>query len=135
MTPRIEKRSVITSALLVVAVVPVFAALRDQGPQSTVTRYLGAVLATDSKREGVLILQDVKYPSADNLRAHVRNLAADPARFEIKQAFVLGRKAVVDVEFVRWDYGRYVLRVILAKPVVRWKVETQATWDYLNQGS
>ena len=130
-----DKRSVVTSVVLVAVALPVFAGLRDQGPQSTVTSYLGAVLAGDSRREGVLILQDVKHASSDRLRAHVRNLAADPARFEIKQAFVLGRKAVADVEFVRWDYGRYVLRVILVKPVLRWKVDAGSTWDYLKQGT
>lgn len=113
--------------------VSVFAALRNQGPQSTVSRYFEAVRSFDSDRESVLLLQDVKNPQADQLRAQIRTLGADPARVEIRRAFVLGRKAVVDAEFVRPDYGHYVLRIILTKPVLRWKIDARETWDYLNQ--
>lgn len=110
-----------------------FATLRNQGPQSTVSRYFEAVRSFDTSRESGLLLQDVKNPQADHLRAHIRTLGADPARVEIRRAFVLGRKAVVDAEFVRPDYGHYVLRIILTKPVLRWKVDARETWDYLNQ--
>ncbi|MFX9630909.1 hypothetical protein ABTO69_20370, partial [Acinetobacter baumannii] len=88
----------------------------------TVSRYFEAVRSFDTQREANLLMQDVKNPRADDLRAQIRTLGADPARVEIRRAFILGRKAVVDAEFIRPDYGHYVLRIILSKPVLRWKV-------------
>ena len=116
--------------------ISVFALLQNQGPQSTVSLYFEAVRKSDSAAEGRLLLQDVRNDSADKLRSALNTLRADnttPPKIEIKRAFVLGRQAVVDAEFVGTGYGHFVLRMILVKPLLRWKVDAKASWDYLNQ--
>ena len=133
MAAQLDRASILTSLALSIVVVSVFAVLRNRGPQSTVSRYFEAVRVFDSRTEGEVLLQDVTYPDADQFRAALRTLGAEPAKVEIQRAFVLGRKAVVDAEFTRSDYGHYVVRLILTKPRIFWKVDAKASWDYLNQ--
>ena len=121
-------QGIAAAGLMAVLVLSVFANETYSGPESAIFEFhFGAMTG----QEGALqssSLQDYRSGTARSLQEQIRRLMSQRPEVRITGVQHSGRRATVDVLYVKegaWIFG---MRYYLQKPVGRWLVDTDTTW-------
>jgi hypothetical protein len=124
-----QKWSVLSAVVLSILTLTVFGFSRDQGPESSVRRYLAALGSQEMVQALSHVATNPPGKNEQELANLSLNLLARSRQVQLARVQQSGRTATVDVIFRGPNIGIVPFQYVVVKPGLRWKIDAGQTMD------